>query len=58
MTKNVGKIDKIIRIIAGLIIGGLGYYYESWFGLIGIIPVATALIGWCPFYCPLKLKTK
>lgn len=58
MKKNVGKIDKILRVIAGLIIGGLGLYYESWWGLIGIVPIFTALISFCPFYPIFKINTK
>ncbi|MBN2746326.1 MAG: DUF2892 domain-containing protein [Bacteroidales bacterium] len=57
MTKNVGRIDKIIRISAGLIIGALGLYYQSWWGLLGLVLVFTALVGWCPLYCPFKMKT-
>lgn len=57
MNKNVGSIDKVIRIIIGLIIMGIGYYFKSWWGAIGIIPVFTALVGWCPLYCPFKIKT-
>jgi len=57
MKKNVGKIDKILRVIIGLIIGGLGYYYQTWWGLIGVVPVLTALISFCPFYPVFKIKT-
>jgi len=57
MERNVGSIDKVIRIIVGLIIGAVGYYYNSWWGLIGIIPVFTALINWCPLYLPFGIKT-
>lgn len=57
MNKNVGKIDKTLRIIIGIAALGLGYYFQSWWGLLGIIPLATALIGWCPLYCPLGLST-
>jgi hypothetical protein len=50
MKKNIGTIDMIIRIVIGLAIGVVGYLNSSWFGLIGIIPVATAFIGFCPAY--------
>ncbi len=62
-TKNVGSIDKILRIVIGaaLILGALmGYGAWMW---IGIIPLATAFMGTCPLYtilgirtCPLKGK--
>lgn len=57
MKKNVGSVDKIVRIVLGLAIGAAGYYYQSWWGLIGIIPFATALISFCPVYTLLKLST-
>jgi len=58
MKKNIGKIDKILRVIVGLIIGGLGIYYKSWWGLIGIVPVFTALMSFCPIYPAFKISTK
>ena len=57
MNKNVGKIDKIVRIILGIAIIGVGFLYGSWLGAIGIIPILTGLISWCPLYCPLKINT-
>ncbi len=50
MKHNVGKADKIIRIILAIIIAGLGYYYQSWWGLVAIIPLATAFMNFCPLY--------
>lgn len=58
MKTNVGKTDKIVRILIGLGIGAAGYYYNSWLGLIGIVPIFTALVNWCPLYVPFKLSTK
>ena len=57
MKSNVGKTDKVIRIVIGLLIGAAGYYYKSWWGIAGIVPVLTALIGWCPLYLPLGIRT-
>lgn len=57
MKKNIGSLDRIIRIILGLAILGAGYYYESWFGLIGLVPLFTAAINWCPLYLPCGLNT-
>jgi len=50
MKQNVGKTDKIIRLIIGTAIVAAGFLFESWLGIIGIIPIATALLGWCPLY--------
>lgn len=48
--KNVGSIDRAIRIAAGIVIIGAGVYYQSWWGAIGAVPLLTGLIGWCPPY--------
>ncbi|MBM1219291.1 DUF2892 domain-containing protein [Ponticoccus sp. SC2-23] len=65
MTKNVGNIDRVLRIVVGLaLIAGFflnsgGSY--SWLYLIGIVPLATGLMSTCPLYsvfgfstCPTK----
>jgi hypothetical protein len=57
MKCNVGRTDKVIRIVLGLAIGTAGYFYSSWLGLIGIVPIATALLNWCPLYLPFGIKT-
>ena len=57
MKCNVGKTDKVIRIIIGLSIGAAGIYFKSWWGLVGIIPVFTALVSWCPLYFPFRMST-
>jgi hypothetical protein len=49
--------DRIIRIVIGLIIVVLGVYFNSWWGLIGIIPLATGIFKWCPLYVPFKIST-
>jgi len=57
MLKNVGSIDKVVRYIAGILIIGLGLYYGSWWGAIGLIPIGTALVGTCPAYLPFGLSS-
>lgn len=57
MNKNLGKIDRSLRVVIGIVIIALGLFYSSWLGAIGIVPILTALIGWCPLYCPLKIST-
>ncbi|MCB0166669.1 MAG: DUF2892 domain-containing protein, partial [Anaerolineae bacterium] len=39
MKCNVGSIDRIIRVVLGLVIMALGFYFNSWLGAIGIIPL-------------------
>jgi hypothetical protein len=57
MTCNIGKTDKIIRVIAAVAIAVLGFYFKSWWGLLAIIPLLTAFVGFCPLYVPLKIST-
>lgn len=48
MKCNVGRTEKLIRIGIGIIIGLMGIYYKNWWGLIGLIPIITGAIGYCP----------
>lgn len=57
MKKNMGKSDRILRLIVGVAIVIAGLYYQSWWGLVGIIPIATALLNFCPLYKPLGINT-
>ena len=57
MTQNVGSADRIVRIVAGLAIIGAGVYFKAWWGVIGLVPLATAAMGWCPAYLPFGIYT-
>lgn len=57
MKCNVGKTDRLLRIIIGLVILVLGYIYSNWWGLIGLIPLLTGFFRWCPAYLPCKIST-
>lgn len=60
MKVNVGNIDRGARIVAGIVLLGLVFVVESdarWLGLIGIIPLATGLMRWCPLYSLLGMST-
>jgi len=57
MNFNVGKGDRIFRIIVGLAIIGAGLYFKSWWGAVGAIPLVTALTGFCPLYVPCKFSS-
>lgn len=57
MKCNMGKTDRIIRAIVGVIIVAAGLYFQSWWGLVGLIPLATAAVRWCPAYVPFKFST-
>lgn len=58
MTRNVGGIDRILRIIAGLVLIGLAVTGTvGMWGWLGIVPLATGLMGWCPPYSILGFNT-
>ena len=57
MKCNVGRADRWIRIVLGLIILALGFYFKTWWGLIGLLPIITASLGWCPLYLPFGIHT-
>ncbi|MFH1658726.1 MAG: DUF2892 domain-containing protein [Pseudomonadota bacterium] len=58
MAANVGGIDKILRIVAGAgLIGATAAGLLPVWGYIGIVPLATGLMGWCPAYTLLGIKT-
>ncbi len=58
MKSNVGGIDKILRIIVGAgLIGATAAGMLPVWGYIGIVPLATGLMGWCPLYPILGLST-
>ena len=50
MKANGGGLDRIVRSIAGRVILGVGYYFKSWWGLIGLGPILTATFRFCPAY--------
>lgn len=57
MKCNVGKTEQMIRISLGVIIILAGIYYKSWWGLIGLIPIITGLIRYCPLNAVLGVST-
>jgi len=57
MKKNMGQIDRIIRIVIGVVIILLGVINHSWWGAIGLVPLLTSFIGFCPLYTVLKIST-
>lgn len=62
MKPNVGGLDKIARIAAGVVLLSLVYILKDgeslWlWGLIGIVPLATGLLNWCPLYTVLGFNS-
>lgn len=58
MKINVGNADRIIRFILGAVILVLGFYFKSWWGLVGIVPIITGLLNFCPVYSLIGVSTK
>ncbi len=61
MKKNVGGIDKTLRIVLGLALIAFALVgpetgYNAW-GFLGVVPLATGLLGWCPPYAMFGLST-
>lgn len=58
---NVGTADRVVRIVVGIVLLALFFLYPaaSWryWALIGIIPLATGLVGTCPLYSMLGMST-
>ncbi|MGD9543355.1 MAG: DUF2892 domain-containing protein [Methylocystis sp.] len=58
MEANVGKTDRIIRIVAGIVLLSLVFVGpKTLWGLVGLIPLATAFINFCPAYKLLGIDT-
>ena len=58
MCFNVGKLDRIVRIVAGLGLIGFGVATQNYLiAGIGAIPLLTGIVGFCPIYPLLKLNT-
>jgi len=58
MGKNVGTIDRALRIVIGLVLIALVFVGpQTPWGWIGVVPLATALISWCPIYRLLGFNT-
>ena len=58
MTRNVGTIDRAIRIVIGIaLIAAAATGTIGLWGYVGIVPLATGLIGWCPPYAIFGINT-
>lgn len=57
MNANVGDVDRTIRFTLGLFIILIGVYLQSYWGLVGVILITTAALGWCPLYMPFRISS-
>jgi Inner membrane protein YgaP-like, transmembrane domain len=55
---NIHPIERIVRVVVGAALASLAFWgpHSMWF-LLGLIPVATGLVGWCPPYTMLGINT-
>ena len=58
MKTNIHKVERIVRVLSGIALTAMAFVgpANNWF-LLGLIPVATGLIGWCPPYAMLGINT-
>jgi hypothetical protein len=58
MKRNVGGVDRIVRIVIGLVLVVLGFTTIGWWGAFAAIPLLTGALGWCPLYVPFNFATR
>lgn len=59
MTANTGNVDRMLRVVAGLVLIGLAMTgIVGWWGWIGVVPLVTGLFGVCPLYSMLGINTR
>ena len=59
MKANVGGLDRMLRIIIGCALIAMVFFGpQTPWGWIGIIPLATAMMGWCPAYSIFRVSSK
>ena len=57
MKKNIGSVDRTVRIFTGVVMIVAAFVFNGWWWLTGIIPLATGIIGYCPLYVPFGRNT-
>ena len=58
MKKNIGALDRTLRIIVGVVLLLLVFVGpQTPWGWLGLIPLVTGLVSWCPVYVPFKFST-
>jgi hypothetical protein len=57
MQKNTASADRTLRVVIGVAAIAAGIGFKSWWGALGLVPLATGLVGFCPLYALLKIST-
>ena len=61
MTANIGTTERLLRALVGVVLLSLVFVLDGvarWSGLIGLVPLVTAAVGWCPLYVPFGFSTR
>jgi hypothetical protein len=59
MNQNEGSIDRVARVLLGSVLLSLVFFGpHTWLGLLGIIPLLTGVVGFCPLYRVLGVSTR
>jgi hypothetical protein len=57
-TRNEGMVDRAVRVVLGLALLALVFVGpHTWLGLIGVVPLLTGVVGFCPLYRLLGIRT-
>lgn len=57
MHRNVGTIDRVIRLLLAVALVAAAYFWVWWLVIPAAVLAGTALVGWCPLYCPFQAST-
>ncbi len=60
VARNVGNIDRVLRVVLGIVLLATIALIDGpaqWIGLVGLIPLATGLVGTCPIYSVFGIRT-
>ncbi|HVY31971.1 MAG TPA: DUF2892 domain-containing protein [Polyangiaceae bacterium] len=59
MNQNEGSIDRVVRVLVGSVLLSLVFFGpHTWLGLVGIVPLFTGIVGFCPLYRVFGLSTR
>lgn len=60
MKKNVGQLDRKIRLVLGIVLVSLFFLIDGgakWLSIVGVVLIVTGLVNFCPLYVPFKFNT-